>query len=125
MTDWEMKGKPALIILHMQQGILGKRGNIPGLHEAVHRSGILPRQQALLAAFRAKGLSVIYVRALNVTSADNPCGVLPAYGQLCQIMEQAQDTPDKLEIIPEVAPRPGEPVLSNWMIGRRTRATHV
>jgi nicotinamidase-related amidase len=117
MADWEMKGRPALVILHMQQGIVGKRGNIPGLYAAVRSSGILPRQQALLHAFRAKGLPVIFVRALHITKAQDPCGALPAYGQLCRLMEAARETPDNLEIIPEVAPLPGEPVLTNWMIG--------
>jgi nicotinamidase-related amidase len=120
MADWEMQGRPALVILHMQQGIVGKRGNIPGLYQAVQDSGIIPRQQALLQAFRAKGLPVVFVRALHVTKAQDPCGVLPAYGNLCRLIEAAKETPDNLEIIPEVAPLPGEPVLTNWMIGAFT-----
>jgi nicotinamidase-related amidase len=120
MADWEMQGRPALVILHMQQGIVGKRGNIPGLYEAVQKSGIILRQQALLQAFRAKGLPVVFVRALHVTAAQDPCGVLPAYGHLCRLIEAAKETPDNLEIIPEVAPLPGEPVLTNWMIGAFT-----
>jgi len=67
MSDWKMKGKPALVILHMQQGIVGERGNIPGLYEEVKGSGIIPRQQALLKAFRDRKLPVIYVTALHVS----------------------------------------------------------
>ncbi len=122
MPEWEMKGKPALVILHMQQGIVGRRGNIPGLYEAVRKSGIIPRQQALLKAFRGKDLPVVFVRALHVTGAQDPCGVLPAYGHLCRLIEAAKETPDNLEIIPEVAPRPGEPVLTNWMVGAFTNS---
>ncbi len=122
MSDWEMKGKPALIILHMQQGIVGKNGNIPGLYEAVQKSGIIPRQQALLKAFRAKGLPVIFVRALHVTGAQDPCGVLPSYAGICHIIKETKETPDNLEIIPEVAPLQGEPVLTNWMIGAFTNS---
>jgi nicotinamidase-related amidase len=122
MADWKMNGKPALVILHMQQGIVGINGNIPGLYEAVRESGIIPRQQALLKAFRDKGLPVIFVRALHVTGAQDPCGVLPAYGRLCRLIETTKEKPDDLEIIPEVAPLPGEPVLTNWMIGAFTNS---
>lgn len=122
MKEWKMKGKPALVILHMQQGIIGKRGNIPGLHEAVQRSGIIPRQQALLKAFRDKALPVIFVRALHVASSQDPCGVLPAYGSIFRLMESVQETPDSLEIIPELAPRPGEPILTNWLMGAFTNS---
>jgi len=117
MSDWQFKGTPALVILHMQQGIVGPNCNIPGMYEAVQKSGILPKQQALLKAFRAKKLPVVFLRALHVTAAQDPCGALPAYSGLCRTMEATEATPDNLEIIPEVAPLPGEPVLTNWMIG--------
>jgi len=122
MQDWKMKGRPALIILHMQEGIVGRRGIIPGLYDAVQKSGIIPRQQVLLKAFRDRGLPVIFVRALHVNGSQNPCGVLPAYGNLCNLIEAMKATPDNLEIIPEVAPRIGEPVLTNWLIGAFTNS---
>ncbi len=122
MSDWKMKGKPALVILHMQQGIVGERGNIPGLNEEVKGSGIIPRQQSLLKAFRDRKLPVIYVTALHVNNQQNPAGVLPAYGNLFRLIEMAPQTPDNLEIIPELAPHPGEPVLCNWIIGAFTNS---
>lgn len=122
MQDWKMKGRAALIILHMQEGIVGRRGIIPGLYEAVQKSGIIPRQQALLKAFRDRGLPVVFVRALHVTGSQNPCGVLPAYGNLCNMIKDMKGAPDNQEIIPEVAPRPGEPVLTNWLIGAFTNS---
>jgi nicotinamidase-related amidase len=122
MSDWKMKGKPALVILHMQQGIVGARGNIPGLYEEVQKAGIIPRQQALLKAFRDKKLPVIYLTALHVTNQQNPAGVLPAYGQLFRLIEAAQPTPNNLEVIPELAPQPGEPVLINWIVGAFTNS---
>lgn len=122
MSDWNMKGKPALVILHMQQGIVGERGNIPGLYEEVKEAGIIPRQQALLSAFRDRKLPVIYVTALHVTKSQNHAGVLPACGNLFRLIEVAQPTPDNLEIIPELAPQPEEPVLTNWIIGAFTNS---
>ena len=122
MSDWKMKGKPALVLLHMQQGISGECSNIPGLIEAISGAGIIPRQQALLRAFRDKKLPVVYVTALHVTAEQNPAGVLPAYGGLFRLIESAQPTPNNLEVIPELAPRPGEPVLTNWVIGAFTNS---
>jgi nicotinamidase-related amidase len=122
MNDWKMEGKPALVILHMQQGIVGERGNIPGLYEEVREAGIIPHQQALLRAFRDRKLPVIYVTALHVTNSQNPAGVLPAYGNLFRLIEVAQPTPNNLEIIPELAPQPEEPVLTNWIIGAFTNS---
>jgi nicotinamidase-related amidase len=122
MSDWKMKGKPALVILHMQQGIVGKAGNISGLYEEVKKAGIIPRQQALLRAFRDRKLPVIYVNALAVTSLQHPAGILPAYGELFRLIEMAQPTPNNLEVIPELAPQPEEPVLTNWIIGAFTNS---
>lgn len=122
MSDWKMKGKPALVILHMQKGIVGERGNIPGLYEEVKKAGIIPRQQALLRAFRDRKLPVIYVTALHVTNQQNPAGVLPAYGELFRLIEVAQPTPHNLDVIPELTPQPGEPVLTNWIIGAFTNS---
>lgn len=33
MDDWKMDGKPALVLLHMQQGLVGKGSFIPGWFE--------------------------------------------------------------------------------------------
>jgi nicotinamidase-related amidase len=117
MQKWEMKGKPALLILHMQQGIVGEKGIIPGLFEAVKEMGIIPRQQALLKAFRAKKLPVIYLVAYTVNKVQNPPGALPAYGNIFRLIEETEVIPNNMKVIPELAPRPGEPVLSNWFIG--------
>ena len=75
MTDWEMIGKPALVILHMQEGIVGNRRMFPGKDKDIELAGVLPHQQALLKAFRDRELPIVYVNALP-----NPIGILPAYG---------------------------------------------
>jgi len=122
MSDWKMKGKPALIILHMQQGIVGEGGIIPGLAEVVKKVGIIPRQQALLKAFRDRKLPVIYVNALHVTNQQNPAGTVPAYGNLFRAIESMKANPNNLEVIPELAPQPGEPILTNWLLGAFTNS---
>ena len=76
----------------------------------------------MLKSFRDRKLPVIYIVALHVTSQQNPAGVLPAYGGLFRLIEIAEPMPDNLEILPELAPQPGEPVLTNWIIGAFTNS---
>jgi len=108
MTDWEMNGKPVLLILHMQHGIAGNH------MELLNDAGVIRNQQALLKAFRSKNLPVIYV---NVSLKPLVAGKLPAYGFLWQQTENGASNPKDLEVIPELAPQPGEPVLINWPTG--------
>jgi hypothetical protein len=67
MSEWNMVGKPGLILIHMQHAITHEAGRVAflGHAKATRESGILYRQQALLKAFRAKKLPVIYVNAVT------------------------------------------------------------
>ncbi len=118
MNDWQIKGKPALIVLHMQEGIMGSLSEIKTAREA-EASGPLPHQQALLQAFRERNLPVIYV---NVDFSKIPDGSVLAYGIASQRKKAARENPQKMEVIPELAPRPGEPVLTNWIWGAFTNS---
>jgi len=117
MGNWEMKGKPALVIIHMQSDVIGEDGN-PAFRpvvEAVKRSGIVPRQQALLEGFRKKKLPVVYVVAVVPQTVP-----LPAYGAFWEVIASVRSNPaapKKIEVIPELAPQPGESVISNWPLG--------
>lgn len=130
MSDWKMDGKPALVLMHMQQGLVGKGTFIPGWFEpakrAIVESGMINRIQDLLKAFRARKLPVIFISALP-----NPIGVLPAYGFLYRKIEEAKvDTSlltssrirEGLEVIPEMERRPDEPLLLNWLLGAFTNS---
>jgi len=108
MSDWKMNGKPVLLILHMQNGIVGRH------RELLNNAGVIRNQQALLKAFRQKSLPVIYV---NVLLNPPAAGKLPAYGFLWQQTKGTTNKPDDLEVIPELSPQPGEPVLFNWPTG--------
>jgi biuret amidohydrolase len=117
MSEWKMAGKPALILIHMQHAIAHEDGAVAflGHAKATRESGILPRQQALLKAFRAKKLPVIYVNAVT-----DPNSKYPVYGRFWQAFQKVganfPGTKD-IEVISEVAPLPREPVLGNWPFG--------
>jgi nicotinamidase-related amidase len=125
MSEWKLNGKPALVILHMQEGIVGSLLPEERARE-VKESDHTPHQQALLKAFRAKNLPVIYV---NVDNPINPPEVYPAYGVMFQnlskqaeIKRSGDDNLKRLDVIPELTPLPGEPVLFNWLLGAFTHS---
>ena len=114
MSDFKIKGKPALLILHMQNAMVGKEGKYnPEINKAVNESQIIPRQQALLKAFRDKKLTIIFENAPQYTVN---CPV-PAYGFLWESLNAIKLTPHDKEVIPELAPQPGEIVLTHWPFG--------
>jgi nicotinamidase-related amidase len=115
--EWTMAGKPALILIHMQEAITSETGTLAafGHAKATRESGIIGRQQALLKAFRAKKLPVIFVNAVT-----DPSTKIPVYGKFwTAIKKTGANLPGSKDIvvIPELAPAPGEPVLGNWVFG--------
>lgn len=120
MSEWELVGKPALILIHMQYGITHEAGGVAcfGHAKATRESGIISRHQSLLKAFRAKNLPVIYVNAVTA-----PNTLFPAYGKFWPTLKTTKanlpGTKD-VEVIPELTPLPGEPVLANWPFGMFT-----
>jgi nicotinamidase-related amidase len=125
MDEWKLNGKAALVIVHMQEGIAGSLISQDRARE-VRESDHIPHQQALLKAFRAKKLPVIYV---NVNNPVSPPEMYPVYGTMCEFMrKQAEirrsgdDNLKRLDVIPELTPLPGEPVLFNWFLGAFTHS---
>jgi len=116
MREWKMVGKPALILIHMQHAITHPEGTLAsfGHAKATRESGVIPRQQALLQAFRAKKLPVVFVNAFT------PETKWPAYGRFWQnVRTLGANLPGSkdVEVIPELAPKAGEPLLFNWPFG--------
>lgn len=117
MNDWEMTGKPALILIHMQHAIADEAGKSAflGHAKAAKDSGIIPRQQALLKAFREKKLPVFYV---NIVA--DPKAKVPIYGKFWPVIRKMEiNLPGSkdIEVISELAPLPNETVLGNWVFG--------
>lgn len=116
MREWKMVGKPALIFIHMQHAITHPEGKLAvfGHAKATRESGIISRQQALLKTFREKKLPVVFVNAVT------PETKWPAYGRFWESVRSiGANLPGSkdVEVIPELAPAPGEPVLFNWPFG--------
>ena len=130
MKEWKMEGKPALVLLHYQEGIIGKGTWIQGWYEPAKKaciaSGMFENSKKLADAFRAKGLPVVFVNAIP-----NPFGKLPKYGYLMdknrehynpEVMFENEDLIKGLEVMPEMERRPDEPVLYNWLLAGFTNS---
>lgn len=114
MSDWTLAGKPALLIVHMQNAIVKTPSplEVMGHGRAAWEQGVVTNIESLIFAFRTRGLPVVYCVAytpLDTTFA--------AYGGFWAGAEQAKvnhmGTWD-VEIIDELAPASGEQVFYNW-----------
>ena len=116
MSEWTLAGKPALILVHMQHSICDPQGSLAflGHARATQESSIIPNQQMLLKAFRAKGLPVIYIVTTHDMGRQN---IAPVMGMFWSVAFQGANLPGSkdLEIIHELAPEPGEPVIGNFV----------
>lgn len=117
MAEWELKGKLALLVLDLQYDIVGEGGKCEpmGFPKAYKESGIIPKIQLLIKRFREKKLPVVFVVAEY-----NPLIPIPIYGAFNEAMRTIQPcaTGSKgIQIMPEVAPIWGEPVVRKWNVG--------
>ncbi len=117
MANWELKGKVGLLIMDMQYDIVGRggKGEPVGFPKACEEAGVIPKIQSLLKTFREKKLPVVHVVAEY-----NPLIKMPVYGNFYEYMraEKPCATGSKgIEIVPELSPVWGEPVIRKWCIG--------
>ena len=114
MAEWQLVGKTALVIVHMQNAVIKTPSpfEVLGHGRAAYEDGVVGKIQDLLKAFRDKGRPVIFMVAH--TPSDTR---FPAYGLFWDGVRGAdanrKGTWDT-EIIEELAPVPGEPVFYNW-----------
>lgn len=114
MNEWKLVGRPALLVIHMQNAIVKSPSplEVMGHGRAAYAEGVVDNIGRLLAAFRERSLPVVY------TVAYTPPDVKwPAYGGFWQGSRQVQvnrlGTWD-VEVIEELAPAEGEEVFYNW-----------
>jgi nicotinamidase-related amidase len=114
MSEWTLTGKPALVVIHMQNAICKAPSALEflGHPRATEEDGVIARIAGLLAAFREKGLPVVFTAAVHPDEID-----APAYGMFWDAVKglavNAAGSRD-VEIVEELAPREGEPVFPNW-----------
>lgn len=118
VPKWKFDGNPALIINHMQVGIVGTGEFSGSPHEqeakSIEEGDIIGYQKKLLKAFRGKKLPIIFVSVIP-----NPIGILPKWGFIFE-MSAAKAPAGRLnnaklakltEVIPELGRRPDEQLV--------------
>jgi biuret amidohydrolase len=117
VNEWELVGKTALLFVHMQNAIVKAPSPLEPLGHirATEEDKIIPRMGKLLAAFRAKGLPVVFVNAYTPEETK-----LPVYGRFWPSLSRNRvnhlGTPD-VEVIDELKPQAGERLFYNWPFG--------
>jgi nicotinamidase-related amidase len=121
--DWKIHGRPALVVNHMQASILDKKSAFD-FGKVVRDSGMIQQIRALLDAFRARNLPIVYVGA--VMGDGGLQYRLPAYGKLFDMIRgniaNLDDREAAKTVIAELGRRPEEPVLVNWLLGGFTQS---
>jgi nicotinamidase-related amidase len=119
VPEWSFDGHPALIVNHMQEGIVGS-GRFTGCAVEEQRAyfdshpHVIANQKRLLAAFREKGYPVIFISVVP-----NPLGFTPKWGFIFRMINRCAplghlDNPEVaglVQVIPELERRPDEPLL--------------
>jgi nicotinamidase-related amidase len=114
MSDWTLIGKPALLIVHMQNAIVKTPSPLEGLGHgrAAWNEGVVTNIQRLVDAFRGKGLPVVFCVAYTPLETK-----FPVYGRFWTGAQEARanymGTWD-VEVIDELDPAPGERIFYNW-----------
>lgn len=114
--EWSFDGRPALIINHMQEGIVGGgrfNGGPVDQTQAYLKSHphLIANQKKLLAAFREKKLPIFFVSVLP-----NPIGIIPKWGFIFKMTKARSplgwlDNPElkeAVQIIPQMGKLPEE-----------------
>jgi nicotinamidase-related amidase len=114
VSDWMMVGKPALLIVHMQNAVVKTPSPLEamGHGKAAHEEGVIARIQDLVAAFRGRGLPVVYCVAH--TPPDTKFAAYGGFWEGSRHLDVNRLGTWDTEIIPELAPAPGEPIFYNW-----------
>ena len=114
MSEWTLTGKPALVVIHMQNAICKAPSPLEflGHPRATEEDDVVAHIAGLLAAFRAKGLPVVFTAAVHPDEIE-----APAYGMFWDAVKgltvNTRGSRD-IEVVDELAPRDGEPVVHNW-----------
>jgi nicotinamidase-related amidase len=129
MKEWQMPGKPALVLMHMQNGLAGEQSMIPNWGSdaivAIRESGMIDRIQDLLAAFRAKKLPICFVSAHSTGAL----ATVPAFGHIYDEIRASGLEMDilhdekvryALDVMPELNRQPDEGLLVSWLLGAFT-----
>ena len=114
MGEWQLAGKAALLVVHMQNAVIKSPSplEVLGHGRAAYEDGVVANCEDLVSAFRRKGLPVAFCVAY--TDSDTK---FPVYGGFWPGVRDSKanykGTWD-VEIIEELTPKADERIFHNW-----------
>lgn len=114
MSEWQLAGRAALLVVHMQNAVIKSPSPLEALGHgrAAYEDGVVANIEGLVAAFRGKGLPVVFCAAYT-----DPDTKFPVYGRFWPGVRDSKanykDTWD-VEIIEELTPKADERIFYNW-----------
>lgn len=123
--NFDIVGKPALVLNHMQKGLAGEGLFIPNwgpnAKKGIEASGMVEKCRQLADAFRARDLPVFFVNAIP-----KPVPFSTSYGDLAREQDAAfpkyvpyhtdQWTRKGLEVMPEMGLTETDYIMYNWNV---------
>jgi nicotinamidase-related amidase len=114
VSEWTMAGKSGLLIVHMQNSVIKTPSplEVMGHGKAAREEGVIANIERLVAAFRDKGLPVVY--CVTHTPAEVKWPVYGGFFLGSQQIEVNRMGTWDVEIIDELKPVAGERIFYNW-----------
>ena len=114
MGDWQLVGKPALLVVHMQNAVIKTPSplEVLGHGRAAYEDGVVANIEGLVNSFRDKGLPVVFCVACT-----DPDSKFPVHGGFWPGVKESKVNYKgswDVEVIEELAPLPAEPIFYNW-----------
>ncbi len=115
-VDWSELLRPsqtAVLVIEMQEGVIGQGTFFRGLADAVREGGVLPKLSALLAAARTAGAKVVYCPADRRADGLGNLRNTPLTAKVGLSNPSPEAKARHAAIVPELAPQPGDAIVPN------------
>lgn len=115
-VDWQDLLRPsqtALLVIEMQEGVIGQGTFFRGLADAVRDGGLLPRLAALLASARRAGAKVVYCPADRRADGLGNLRNTPLTAKVNASHASPEAKARHAAIVSEIAPQPGDAIVPN------------
>ena len=107
MTNLEQliaRGRPAIVTMEVQRGVVGDLAAIRPLADVVEQCGLIPNTAALLAAARRRGVPVVHCRAVFRRDRAGSFRNVPMVNRLLENPEHVLEGSPQAELVPEFGP---------------------
>ncbi len=103
----------AILVIEMQEGVIGQGTYFRDLADNVRASGMLPRLASLLSTARRAGVKVIYCPADRRADGLGNLRNTPLTAKVGASRAPPEEKAQHAKIVSEIAPQPGDAIMPN------------